>query len=247
MQHNRRYFHAHCLYLIEKLCCKMQSRRRRGGTSLFSCVYRLVSALVTQSLLDIGRQGHFAYLIEYGIKILPAAPVIFKGNYAVSVIDNLIDMRDKLSPAEGNAHSLAQASARAHESFPCIEIFLAQEHKFHLCSLSAVFVYLFAVDACGYNLGIVYHKHIALVQIFRYIAEYAMLHSLLFPVEHHKTRFVALFARMLCYQLLRQVIMEISRFQLCRLQFVLNQFCFPLQLILSFRPRASREIPQGRR
>ena len=124
VKHNGSDRHTLVAKLSEKLLCEVQSRSRGRRRAVFSCVNGLISALVLESLGDVGGQRHKTYLVKHVVNILVFFSVILKFDKTVALFCDLLDLSDKRAVTKDLLHSHASAFSGLNETFPRVKLAL---------------------------------------------------------------------------------------------------------------------------
>ena len=114
MQCNVTYLYTHCSHSLQQLLGEVQARRGGRCGAIDLGVYGLVALLVLKLLLDVGRQGHFAQLLQH----LQENPLIVEPHQAVAAGQLLHHLRRQLSVAEGQLGPGTHTLAGTHQALP---------------------------------------------------------------------------------------------------------------------------------
>ena len=183
------------LQALHQLRGEVQARGGGGSAAQLLGVHGLVLALVLQLLGDVGRQRHFAELVQLFVQGLG---VIIKGNVLVAVLQRLLNFGAEGAVTEQDASAGVQALSRFGQAFPRVALVLVQQQK--LTHRAGV---LLRADEPGRkHLGVVGHQQIARLQQFR---QDVMTDDIAAAVQRHQTGGIPRNCRLLRDLLLWQV------------------------------------------
>ena len=116
VQRDKADLHAHRRNLFKQLRCEMKSRSRRGGAAKLLRVHGLVSLGILQLRLYIRRKRHLAEAFEH----LKEDPLIFKSDYPVAALADVLDNRSQLALTEQKLCPRLCLAAGSAETFPSV-------------------------------------------------------------------------------------------------------------------------------
>ena len=123
--------YAHSLDALDELLCEMKSCGGSGGRALLLCIDGLVVALALESLGDVGRKRHIAYLVEHLVDAIILCGIVVKSDGSVTTLDDARNGGGE-NAAEIKGRALLGALTRAHEGLPLARIESAKEEKLHI-------------------------------------------------------------------------------------------------------------------
>ena len=172
----------------------MQAGCGRCGTAKLLGIHRLVLALVFQLFGDIGRQRHFAKLIQLFIKGLC---VIIECNVLVAILHGFIHHSGQGAVTKADLGAGLHPLAGLCQALPLVAFDLTEEQQL----TDSAGGLLDANDAGRQDLGIVDDEQVARLQIFRQIAEDPVLDAVVFLAQDHEARGITRVRRLLCNEL----------------------------------------------
>ena len=179
---------------------------RRGGRRAAQDlgVDGLIPLLVLQLLLDIGRQGHFAQVLQH----LQEDALVVEAHHPVAVGQLLHHLGGQFPVAEAQLRPCTHLPARAHQALPGLVAPVDQQQ--HLAGAAAG--QPLAQQAGGQHPGVVQNQAVAGIQKVRQLVEVMVTGLPCLPVQRHQAGGVPLVQGRLGDQLLRKVIVKIACF-----------------------------------
>ena len=192
----------------------MQAGRRCHDSPLFGGIDRLVAFRVFgfygAYLEDVFGQRRFAEFVNQRFEIFVRAIVQEAQRSAARsrVVDDFGHEFVVLTEIQFVAD--ADFTGGIDENVPqqrfAVE-FMQQEHR-DLCAG----LFLFAAEAGGEDARVVHDEDVTLVEIFEDVLESLVFNLLLLPVHDHELAFVAVGARLVGNQFLREIIVKLRKF-----------------------------------
>ena len=190
--------------LFQKLPGKMQPGGRCGGGSHLPGIDRLITLLVLQLRLDIGRQRHLAQTLQN----LQENALVVELHHPVSVLPYLFHSGSQFPVAENNLIARLHFPPRLAQALPAFVSQVPQQQHLHRAAGGPV-----AQQPGRQHPGIVHHQAVSGVQIVDNIVKMLMGDFSGFPVQNHQPGGIPLFQWSLGNQFLRKLIPKIMGFQ----------------------------------
>ena len=179
---------------VHQLRSEMQAGCGRCGTAKLLGIHRLVLALVFQLFGDIGRQRHFAKLIQFFIKGLC---VIIECNVLVAILHGFIHHSGQGAVTKADLGAGLHPLAGLCQALPLVAFDLTEEQQL----TDSAGGLLDANDAGRQDLGIVDDEQVARLQIFGQVVEDPVLDAVVFLAQNHQPCRVAGVCGLLCNEL----------------------------------------------
>lgn len=179
----------------------MQTGGRRRSTADDLGIDRLITLLILEFFLNIGRQRHAAELLQH----LKEDTFIMEFNQTVAVRQDFLNLRRQLTIAESDLRALAQTASRTDQALPDIVAAVDQQKDLRNAAARAV-----SDQARGQDAGIVEHETVAGIQELRQLIKMMMPDFSGLFVQYQQTGGVPLIQRSLGNQTLGQIIIKIT-------------------------------------
>ena len=196
--------HPHVLHLLQKLLGEVEAGGGGGGGAHLPGVDGLVPLRVVELGLDIGRQGHFAQLLQ----LLQKDALIVKADQPVAPLQHLSDLGGELALAEGYLGTGLHLAAGPHQALPGLVAPVDEQQHLHGTAAGLPV----ADEPGGQHPGVIEHQAVPRSQHGGQIVKMHVFGLAGLFVQHQQPGGVPLLQRGLSDELLRQVKVKIGRF-----------------------------------